>query len=233
MKKDFLILPLLLVLSACGGGGGKKPNVTPASPPSAVTLTAPAQNTVCLTGQVISNTQSSVTFIWNASANTNSYDLLIKNLITSVTTTTNTTQTQSTVTLARGVPFSWHVVSKSNLISTTAESDTWKFYNSGPGTVTYAPFPAEITAPVYGAAVASNSGTVNLTWTGSSPGNLALTYDIYFGATTTPALLKGGVTDMFLNNVTVLTGTTYYWKVISKDAAGNTSDSGIYTFSVN
>ncbi|MEO6850016.1 MAG: hypothetical protein ABI203_01535 [Mucilaginibacter sp.] len=230
MKKNLVILTLLLVLSACGGS--KKNDVTPVLPPAAVTLTGPAQNAVCLTGQVISDTQSSVTFTWNSSANTNSYDLVIKDLTTSVKSTESTTQTHLTVTIARGTPFSWYVVSKSNLISKTAESDTWKFYNSGQGIVTYAPFPAEIIAPVYGAEVVSDSGTVNLTWTGSSPGNLTLTYDLYLGTTSAPALLKNNVTDTFLNNVTISSGTTYYWKVISRDPAGNTSDSGLCTFNV-
>jgi hypothetical protein len=230
MKRDFLILSLLLVLCACGGK--KNSDVVPPSPPSAVKLNTPAQNTVCLAGEVVSSTQSSVTFKWNSSANTNSYDVVIENLVTSAITTNNATQTQLTVNLQRGTPFSWHVVSKSNLTNATAESEKWKFYNSGPGIVTYAPFPAEITSPVYGATVVSNLGKINLTWKGSSPGNLALTYDLYLGTTSTPALFKKEVTAMFLNDVTVTAGATYYWKVISKDIAGNDSESGVYAFKV-
>jgi hypothetical protein len=230
MKRDFLTLVLLLTLCACGG---KKNNeTTPSSPPAAVQLSTPAQNTVCLTGDVVSAALSTVTFKWNSSANTNSYDVVIEDLVTSATTTNNTTETQLTLSLKRGTPFSWHVVSKSNSTSATAKSDTWKFYNSGPGVITYAPFPAEIISPAYNATITSNSGTINLTWKGSSPENVSLTYDVYLGTTSTPVLLKKDLTAMSLNNVAVKTGTTYYWKVITKDTAGNQSESAVYTFKV-
>ncbi|SDH19063.1 hypothetical protein [Mucilaginibacter gossypii] len=228
MKKDFSILALLLILCACGG---KKNNEIVPSP-SVVKLNAPAQNTICLTGAVVSPTLSSVTFQWNASANTNSYDLVIQNLVTLAVTTNNTTETQLTLNLLRGAPFSWHVVSKSTSTSATAESDQWKFYNSGPGIVTYAPFPAEIISPAYGTTITSNSGKIDLTWKGSSPGNLDLTYDVYLGTSSNPALLKKDITAISLNDVAVTAGTTYYWKITTKDAAGNKSESVVYTFKV-
>jgi len=195
-------------------------------------LTTPVQNGICVTGTVISDTQSSVTFAWNASENTDNYDVFIKNLLTSVTTTQNTTQTQLTATLSRSTPYSWYVVSKSAKISSTAQSDTWKFYNSGPGVVTYAPFPADITAPTSGQIVTTS--TVNLTWTGSAVDNSTIaSYDVYFGTASNPPLLQSGVTDSFINNITLTAKTTYYWKVMTKDKNNDTSDSGIYQFSTN
>ena len=46
-------------------------------------------------------------------------------------------------------------------------------------------------------------------------------------------LLKSNVVDMFTNNVVVTAGTTYYWKVVTKDAQGNTSESNMFQFKVN
>lgn len=57
-------------------------------------------------------------------------------------------------------------------------------------------------------------------------------YDVYFGTVDTQALLKSGVTDMFLHNVGVTSGTTYYWKIVNKDSAGNTSESDVSWFMV-
>ncbi len=229
MRNYAVLFVLVLVMQSCGGG--KNNNPAPPSPPSKALLTAPAQNGVCITGTVISGSQSSVTFIWNASDNTDSYDVVIKNLLTGTTNTQNTTQTQLTVNLARSTPYSWYVVSKSSKVSATSQSDTWKFYNSGPGIVTYAPFPADITAPTFGQTV--TTATVNLTWTGSSVNNNIANYDVYFGTTNTPPLLKGAITDSFVNGVTLASKTTYYWKVITRDSMGDTSDSGLFQFTTN
>ncbi|MBS1524389.1 MAG: hypothetical protein JST19_02000 [Bacteroidetes bacterium] len=229
MRNGILFAILIVAIAGCSG---KKNNAQPALPPGKATLTAPAQNAVCITGSVISDTQSSLTLIWNASDHTDSYDVTVKNLLTSAITTQSTTHTQLTLTLQRSTPYSWHVVSKSNQISTTAQSDTWKFYNAGPGVVTYAPFPAEITAPTYGQTI--TTATVNLTWTGSSVNSGTITnYDVYFGTSSTPPLFKSAVTDSFVNGVALTAATTYYWRVITHDTNGNTSDSGLYQFSTN
>jgi hypothetical protein len=230
MRNCILVIASIIILQGCGGS--KKNNPSP-SPKKAV-LTSPAQNAICTTGTIISNTESSILFTWNASPNTNSYDLVLKNLLTSASTTQSTTGTQLTVTLARNTPYSWYIVSKSTLSGATAESDKWKFYNAGPGTITYAPFPVEITSPTFGQNITASSGTINLTWKGSSvnPGTIT-GYDVYFGTTNNPSVLKNAVTDMFINGVPVASKTTYYWKVITWDIDGNSSDSGVTQFTVN
>jgi hypothetical protein len=230
MRNWILIALLVTILSGCGGGG-KKNEPEPPSPPAKTVLTAPFQNGICITGTVISGTQSSVTFMWNAAKNTDVYELVIKNLLTSTTSSQSTNKTQLAVTLLRNTPYSWYVVSISGQVNTTAQSDIWKFYNSGPGVVVYTPYPAEITAPVYGQQV--NAGTVNLTWTGSAVEGATITgYDVYFGATSTPDLFKNNLTESFVNSVAVTSGKTYYWRVVTKDENGNSSDSGLYQFSV-
>jgi hypothetical protein len=234
MKKGLLLVTVIFALIGCGG---KKNNPTPTPvqvpTPTQALLSAPAQNAVCTTGTIISATQSSIAFSWSASANTDSYDLTLTNLLTSITSTQNTTANQLTLTLLRNTPYSWYIVSKSSATSTTAQSAVWKFYNSGPGIVTYAPFPAEITSPTFGQAVAT-AATVNLTWVGSvvAPDVIA-NYDVYFGTTSSPAITASAITSSFLNNVTVAANTTYYWHVVTRDVNGNTSDSGLYQFSVN
>jgi hypothetical protein len=232
MKNRILFIALILILQGCGGS--KKNNPAPSNSPAKAVLTSPTQNAVCTTGTIISATQSSILFAWDASANTNSYDLVLKNLLTSATTTQSTTANQLTVTLARNTPYSWYIVSKSSQTATTAQSDTWKFYNAGAGVVTYAPFPAEIISPTFGQNVTASSGTTNLTWKGSSvnPGTIT-SYDVYFGTTNNPPMVNNAITDSFVNGVAVTSKTTYYWKVITWDMDGNSSDSGLYQFTVN
>lgn len=230
MKKERVLLLIVLTLMVCIGC--KKNNPIPK--PTKATLATPIQNAVCTTGTILSDTRSTISFVWVAASNTESYNLVIINLLTKDSTVMNTNLTQFSATLLRNTPYAWYVISTSSKTTATAKSDIWKFYNSGPGVVSYAPFPAEITSPTFAQSLTATNGTINLSWTGTSviPGTIA-GYDVYLGFTNTPAILKTSVTDSFLNNVTVLPKTTYYWKVITKDIFGNTSDSGLYQFTVN
>jgi hypothetical protein len=235
MKKKCLIFFMVLITAACSNKGSDNPTppVVTVPSPAQASLTAPAQNAVCTAGSVLTDSTTSVTFSWNTSANTNTYGLAIENLLTNAITTQSTSATTLAVTLSRNTPYQWYVVSQSSKTTTTAQSSTWKFYVAGPGVVTYAPFPATITAPTFAQSVTASSGTINLTWTGSDVENAITGYDVYFGTGSTPVLFQSGITNMYLDNVNVSSGKTYYWRVITKDSFGNSSDSGVYQFSVN
>lgn len=63
---------------------------------------------------------------------------------------------------------------------------------------------------------------------------IIFSYDIYLGTSVTSIpLIKSNITDMFLNGNAVISGATYYWKVVTHDSKGNTSDSGVLSFKVN
>ncbi|MEO6632855.1 MAG: hypothetical protein ABIN13_14065 [Mucilaginibacter sp.] len=230
MKKQIALMLMIIILGSCGG---KKNNPAPKPSPSRALLTFPDQDAVCTNGTIISDTESALTFMWTAATNTDSYDLYLKNLLTGNITIQTTTATQFTITLLRNTPYSWYVVSRSVKTSSTAETDTWKFYNAGKGVTTYAPFPAAISSPTLGQILDTPLGKVNLTWKGSAVtiGSIS-NYDVYFGTTKSPGLLKDKIADSFLNDVVVVSGSTYYWKVVTRDFAGNTSDSELFQFLV-
>jgi len=234
MKKELVFVLTIFTLMECGcKNNNPKPTKTPILPPTQAELIAPAQSAVCTSGTILSATESSILFTWNASNYTDSYNLIIKNLLTSDSTVQNTVKTQLATTLLRNTPYSWHIVSKSNKTSATAQSVAWKFYNSGPGIVTYVPFPAEITSPIFDQIVSTASGTVNLNWVGSVIVPDAITnYDVYLGTNNSPPIVAPAISNSFLNNVPVTSKTTYYWRVITRDVNGNTSDSGLFQFSV-
>lgn len=230
MKKVIFVLSAFIIFTGCK----KSNNAVPVLPPGQAILSAPEQNAVCTSGTIISATKSSITFTWNAAENTDSYNLVIKNLLTSDSTVQNTTKTQASVTLLRNTPYGWYITSFSAKTSATARSAEWKFYNSGPGVVTYAPFPAEITSPIFAQVISATTGTINLAWKGSvvTPDVIA-SYDVYFGTNNSPAITASAITNSFLNNVAVTANTTYFWRVVTRDVFGNTSDSGLFQFTVN
>jgi hypothetical protein len=244
MKRQLLALMICLVILSCGGkgnnpqpggGGGTGGGGTTTPPaPAQASLVSPAQNAVCTTGTIVTDSTSAITFSWDASSNTSSYQVSIQNLLTNAVITQTSAQTKVTVTLLRNTPYAWFVVSSSTKTTTTTQSTTWKFYNAGTGTVSYAPFPADIVSPTFGQVVTPSGGAVSLSWQGSDvlAGSIA-SYDVYFGTAKTPPLLQSNITATTISNLPVSENTTYYWEVITKDNLGNTSSSGIYQFTVN
>jgi hypothetical protein len=226
---------IIFALMICVTAGCKKKKTIEPEPgttstiPGKPTLITPAQNSICISGVIVSVTESLVLFTWSSTVNTNSYDLILKNLLTNTSTTTTTNDTKATASLARNTPYSWYVSAKQNLSSTTTQSDGWKFYNSGAGAVTYAPFPAEIVAPAYGQIVTPVNGKVNLSWKGSSVEGNITGYSVFLGTTNNPPFAKA-VTDNFYNDVDVTANTTYYWRIVTYDSSGNYTDSGLYQF---
>lgn len=222
----FLVLNFLIIftLISCG----KKEVIPPT--PSKPELKFPDNNSACLTGSIVSDTESSLDFTWNIAANATGYDLIVKNLITNKVETYPTNNRQNSIKLLRNAPYSWYVIAKTSNNNIKTQSDTWKFYNSGPSETSHAPFPTELISPKLGENIATSS--VNLTWKGIDVDNDISIYDIYLGTSNYPIIYQSNVKDLYLNNITVNKGSTYYWKVIAKDTKGNSSESQLYQFTV-
>lgn len=227
-----------LIISLLFACKGKKNDPVPVPPapipaPAKAMLLLPAQNEVCTNGENQTLTQSTVLFDWSDAANTDSYILSLKNLLTGAVSEQSSTVSNLKITIPRGTPFSWTVTSKSAKSTTATPSDSWKFYNSGVGQLSYAPFPATLTSPTMGQLINYTSANITLTWVGSDADNDITAYDIYFGKTDAPVLVATNKADNQSLSVAVTANTIYYWKVVTKDAKGNTSDSGIYQFKIN
>ena len=216
--------------SSDGGGDDPDPEPIPVAVPSSATLVFPEDDSECNEGDIISDTQSRVRFQWNASQNTDSYQVNLTNLNTNSTALTNSTTNEVEITLLRGVPYEWFVVSRANGTTETASSPVWRFYNAGPGITNYAPFPAEAVSPGRGATI-NTSGAVTLEWTGSDIDNDIVSYNLYFGTTDPPALLESGIADTAFE-VSVASGQTYFWQVETVDSAGNQTLSERFNFRV-
>ena len=229
----FSFLFAFTLIVSCGGGGGEDPGggdpgggggSTP-NPPGKATPTAPANNKTCETGTSVSDTQSSVTFSWNSSADTESYDLRVTNLNTNgVTNKTGLTTTSTTMTLDKGVPYSWNITSKNTKTTTTTTSDTWKFYLAGTGITNYAPFPADLKTPTSGSTVERTDGKVTFTWEGSDPDSGdTLGYTLYVDKTDgkqTPPSTQTGLSAKTLD-VALDADTVYYWRATTTDGTNS------------
>lgn len=233
-SKLFSLLWAVALIASCGGdgdsGGDPDPEPTPVPAPSAATLVFPANNTECNEGEILSDTQSRVLFQWNASRNTDSYQVNLINLNTNSTALTNSSTSEVEITLLRGVPYEWFVVSRANGTNETATSAVWRFYNAGVGITNYAPFPAEAVRPGRGSTI-SATNTVTLEWTGNDIDNDIDSYNLYFGTSDSPALLETGISATSFE-VPVESGQAYYWQVETVDSAGNQTLSELFNFRV-
>jgi len=203
----------------------------PSLPPESVQLVFPERNSECTTGVDITATTSEVEFIWQAANNTESYELIVTNLNNNNKQDITVTTTQAKLPIQRGTPYSWVVISKNSSVLESATSPTWSFYNAGFQS-TYAPFPAEIVAPKMGAsALIDNNNEVELRWTGADVDNDIEGYEIYVSSENPPETLLASPDAGTLSvQVSAMPNTIYYWRVISKDSEGNSSDSGVFEF---
>ncbi|MEW4922891.1 hypothetical protein [Algibacter sp. 2305UL17-15] len=229
-KRTYTVALILGMMVSCSGGGDSGGEEEILDPTKAA-LIFPNNNEECTAGVVISNTQAKLTFDWNKADNTTAYTLFLKNLETNATQDFDSNSDDLEITIERGTPYSWYVVSKSNKTTNTATSDTWKFYLAGIGVENYAPFPAELKSPTNGAAI--SAATANLEWTGNDVDNDIKEYDVYLDTNTSPTTKVSTTTVQKLDSHSVSASTTYYWKVVTRDNHGNTSTSEVYSFSTN
>lgn len=231
----YLSIWALGLLISCSGGGDDSPPTPPVpDPPSAAILVFPSENSECTTGVDLNTDFSEVTFEWNASDNTDVYTLEVINLNSSTPPQTLfTAETTATLAISKGTPFSWSVTSRNNESQESAESESWLFYNAGT-IINYPPFPATILEPESGSTTVKNqSDEVVFNWTGTDVENDIVSYELFF-ATDTPDNLASvyvGEESMFAISG-LASASVNYWKVITTDAQGNTSDSGVYDFKV-
>ena len=224
--KYFAVLSVLgLILISCGG------NDDPPPTPGAVQLVFPEENSECTTGVSVNEELSQVTFEWQPSENTESYTLRAINLNTNIPQTITTASTSASLSIDRGAPYSWSITSMNSQSNQTASSETWLFYNAGSQT-TYAPFPAQLVSPNSGSTISPNaSNQVVLNWLGADVENDIEEYQVFF-SNQNPPTTELGTFDAFTSSVSasVVANTVYFWRVITTDAEGNTSDSGVFEF---
>lgn len=243
MRQVFYIMCLAFLIFGCSksdGGNGdtldpgeevQNPDDETTDSSIAVKLVFPYEDSLCNEGINLTQTESTVFFEWEANKEANGYTLIIENLSTGEVTTTKTTLIKIAVVINRSTPYEWYVVSGSDdLLIEDEKSETWQFYNAAPGIEFYAPFPAVINSPAMAVTLPTTTEVV-LNWTGSDVDNDIATYDVYFGTEKLPAIYSSDVTASQLG-VNVVANTIYYWKIITKDEEGNSSDSGIHQFKV-
>lgn len=205
----------------------------PPKPPGSATLVFPENSSECTTGTDTGPNTSMVEFRWQEAPNTDTYELRATNVATNTTQTISTASLSARLPLQKGALYTWLVSTKNAAVLQETTSQTWRFYNAGFET-SYAPFPAEILSPGQGESVFKNiNNEVTLSWSGSDIDGDIETYELYFSTENPPTSLNATITNgSTTRNVSVESDRVYYWKVITTDGEGNSSDSGVFEFKV-
>ncbi len=70
----------------------------------------------------------------------------------------------------------------------------------------------------------------DLSWSCSDPDGDDLTYDVYFGTSSTPPLVSSNQTATTYEPGTLNFGTTYHWKIVAEDEYGATTNGPLWDF---
>ena len=227
MRKAFLILLIFSI------GCRKAPEPLPDKLPGKAVLQLPRNNEICADGIIVSISRTKILFKWDASINTDSYFLSIKNLENGQISTYSTDKTQLEIELDRNLAYSWFITSKNTQISKEISTDVWKFYNPAPAQTSFSPFPAELIAPRYGEVIPLSATTVTLKWAATDPDGDIDSYDVYLGNTNVPVLFRSGLKTAVLADLLLDRNKTYYWKISTRDSKGNRSNSDVYVFKLD
>jgi len=191
--------------------------------PERVTLINPEDNNTCLYSNSNSNS-GDVEFSWTESKHTDNYDLIVENQITNLKNSTATNLTSAKVTLIRGAPYSWYVVSKSESSENIALSETRNFYLEGPSQLTHTPFPAKLISPL-NESIINSANIVTFQWEGSDLDGDIENYDLIIENTSNGEEIKYEKILGQNFEVELQKGNIYLWKIITRDKEKNISSS--------
>lgn len=203
----------------------------PIPDPVAVQLVAPKNLDRCITADKLNDTESQVNFVWNAALYTDDYELVIRNQKTGIVKRKTTVLTSLNQVLQRGANYSWWVVSRGALTAITTKSEVWHFYVEAEPELKHTPFPAALLFPDYEETVSPANNQVQLEWKGSDLDNDIAFYQLFFGTNVDNLVLVEDNLTQTEHLENVASNTTYYWKVVTVDREGNTSESRLGQFS--
>lgn len=227
MKKRVLFLFGLIILMGCSSDNSS--NTTP----GAVNLIFPEDNSLCVTGIPLPEDRSEVTFTWEAASNANQYEIEVTLLGTSTSQRQVTNALSTNLILEQGAPYTWQVRAINQTSGEETPSALWQFYNAG-ASISYPPFPARLLQPEEGSSLFPDSnGEVLLKWELADPENDQESCEVFFGtdADALSSLATLGPEEETLM-AAVISGQVYYWQILTLDAQGNSSLSGIQSFRV-
>lgn len=222
MKTNHVLLLALVSLTFMGCKD-------PIPDPEQTVLILPEDNTSCLYVSQSSST-ASVDFSWQQALHTDEYKLVVKNLTTNEELTSITENTGLRLTLTRGTPYQWKVITTSELSNVETSSSNFSFYLEAQQQGNYLPFPARLLSPQLDERITLTNGEYNFSWQGDDLDDDLSHYTLLIGASADS--LNEIATDIIASSYSAAlnNGEVYFWQIISYDQIGNSTKSLINRF---
>ena len=221
MKLRYYFLIIILAINC------KKEVIITPEPPI---LIGPENNNSCTSETIISEGKSQVNFSWQAAFNADEYELIIRDIETNYDIQLTTFRTFTAVVLDRGKQYSWWVISKYNADQTLSKSRIWTFYLEGSQKSSHFPFPANLLNPKSNDQISLIDGKYVFRWETTDLDNDIIEYDLYLGTDPSELILTAEKLSFNYVELSLNSNQFYYWKVITKDAEGNSSSSPVKSF---
>ena len=176
-------------------------------------------------------------FKWNLSTDENgdsiSYTIEISesNEFSKIAFAASANANSKAFTLEKGVAYYWRVKAVDNKNSSSAFSSVFRLYTEGVGELNHLPYAPELVSPELNTEV--NSGDLTLSWTANDVDVDDLTYDVYLDTNNTPTTLVSENQSGNTVTVTVVSSTSYFWKIVAKDDKGGSSIGQVWSFKTN
>lgn len=121
-----------------------------------------------------------------------------------------------------GNRYYWYVTADDELNTNTSSTFNFKTYQN------YPPYTPSNPSPSNG----ENNVKINeiLSWTGGDPNGDDVTYDVYFGKSSSPPKVESNHPDTTYNPGLLDFDTKYYWKIVARDFAGLSTSGPTWSF---
>ncbi len=189
-------------------------------PPSAPSNPSPADNTT--------NVSTSVLLSWSCSdpdGDPRTYDVYFGTASTPPLANSGQSNTlYNPGTLEEETTYYWKIVAHDDHSHST-DGDIWQFTTESTNQPPNAP---SSPSPTDNATDVSTSTT--LSWSCNDPDGDPLTYDVYFGTTSSPVLVNSGQNNAIYNPGALTQNTTYYWKIVAHDNHAHSTAGDVWKF---
>lgn len=229
MKKIVSIITFSFILIACSSDSEEVEKVEPKNlPPSVPTLSLPEDNLFC--------TANELDFKWAPSVDPEGDNLVYvfqlskTNSFSELYHTAELSSLLLNKTLVKGQNFYWRVKAKDVKGNQSNFSEVRSFYTEDEQDINSLPSVPRLIKPESDFI----SGSIaELEWEATDPDGEELKYDLYFGNSESPALLKEDLleTSYTVNNLT--SGKKYYWKIVVTDKRGGKTIGQTWSFTMN
>jgi fibronectin type 3 domain-containing protein len=229
MKKSYIYLIVIIsIFLSCSSGGGDDPEPDPVNTaPTVPVQVYPLSNTLCIDNNIV--------FQWNASEDaegnpiTYRVEVSEENDFSNLAHDVSSSSTSRVLGLDKGKSYYWRVKSSDSKGEESAYSSVSQFLTEGDGVSNHLPFVPELVAPNIDEVI--NGTSVTLSWTATDVDNDALTYDVYLDTVSNPvAKVSENQSETVFNATNLLSGTTYYFKVVVKDNNGGATIGQVWSF---